>query len=720
MQAIPFIRAIALRAMILTFLAFSVLTVSVGRADAASASTTFVTMVSDSEYLGQGISQMFHPDNGTVNISGDASYLTVAVDGGTSSNYFSLVFAAPEGQQLEPGAYEQAERAPYRNTGHPGLDIYGEGRECNTLTGRFTVHDIAVDLSGEISAFWATYEQHCSAGSGRALIGEVRINEPGGDSDLIVANGVIDWPETYPGANGIVVPVWLVNTGSTPVRVSSTSLSGSNPGDFSVLSNGCSTDIAPGQICAIFTRFTPIASGPRGALLTLTDTTATGYHTTTLTGRGIAGHTALIMRSQEGDGVGLGSSYDYAPANATMSINGTPNSVSVWVEIGSQWWVTSFEAPEGEILTPGTYPGATRAFSTDGVGLDVRGYGRGCWTLTGTFTIIEAVFKDGAGAPQKFAATFEQHCEGEDPALFGWVSYRATDANEPPAGPPEAVTGLDAYTQIGSSLVYWNDPTASNYDTTIVRVAEGSTYPTLNSGVEVYRGSEGSMVLDYLTPGATYAISVWTMDVDGDLSAPTHLRLRGSDLTLRTSATTVTYGGTTNVTGTLVDGATGDPVSGHAVDIFTRKHGTTAYAYHSTQTTLSTGKVTVTLKPTRSTDVTISYHGESLRLGSESGSVSISVRAKVVASLTDSGVLSGGSTKIKGSVAPNHSGQSIKLQRYYSGAWHTVNTHTLSSTSSFSFTINPVATGTRKYRVYKAADSDHLSGWSPTRTLTVT
>ena len=36
---------------------------------------------------------------------------------------------------------------------------------------------------------------------------------------------------------------------------------------------------------------------------------------------------------------------------------------------------------------------------------------------------------------------------------------------------------------------------------------------------------------------------------------------------------------------------------------------------------------------------------------------------------------------IKGSVAPNHAGQSVDLQYSYSGAWHTVKTATLTSIS---------------------------------------
>jgi hypothetical protein len=35
--------------------------------------------------------------------------------------------------------------------------------------------------------------------------------------------------------------------------------------------------------------------------------------------------------------------------------------------------------------------------------------------------VLKAVYRKGTGALQSFAADFEQHCEGQPPALFGWV-----------------------------------------------------------------------------------------------------------------------------------------------------------------------------------------------------------------------------------------------------------------------------------------------------------
>ncbi len=58
---------------------------------------------------------------------------------------------------------------------------------------------------------------------------------------------------------------------------------------------------------------------------------------------------------------------------------------------------------------------------------------RGCNTLTGRFEVLEAVFGP-LGYIERFHATFEEHCEGASPAVFGEVLI----VNPPP--PPRTVT----------------------------------------------------------------------------------------------------------------------------------------------------------------------------------------------------------------------------------------------------------------------------------------
>ena len=74
---------------------------------------------------------------------------------------------------------------------------------------------------------------------------------------------------------------------------------------------------------------------------------------------------------------------------------------------------------------------------------------------------------------------------------------------------------------------------------------------------------------------------------------------------------------------------------------------------------------------------------------------------------------------VTGTVAPNHRGQQVYLQRLVSGAWKGVATATLTSTSAYTLRAKAPARGTFTYRVVKRADTDHTSATSPTLTVTV-
>ena len=84
-----------------------------------------------------------------------------------------------------------------------------------------------------------------------------------------------------------------------------------------------------------------------------------------------------------------------------------------------------FAPPEGRSLAPGAYEDAARFpfQDPDQPGLDVSGNGRGCSSLTGRFEILENVVTN--GVVQRFAADFEQHCDGAAPALFGYVRFNS-------------------------------------------------------------------------------------------------------------------------------------------------------------------------------------------------------------------------------------------------------------------------------------------------------
>lgn len=74
------------------------------------------------------------------------------------------------GVPMTPGIYEMAERAPFATQGHPGLDISGDGRGCNTVSGRFQVHEYTL-TNGTVTSATMTFEHHCEASTTTVLNG---------------------------------------------------------------------------------------------------------------------------------------------------------------------------------------------------------------------------------------------------------------------------------------------------------------------------------------------------------------------------------------------------------------------------------------------------------------------------------------------------------------------------------------------------------------------
>ena len=127
------------------------------------------------DWIGQGQERLFTPADGKIGGAlrgsrfGGAVYL--------ASTGWDVAMSAPDGRPLVVGSYTGASRAAFQAAGSPGLEITGEGRGCNTLTGQFDVTELAFSPLGEITVFDATFEQHCE-GLTPALYGRIRIESP--------------------------------------------------------------------------------------------------------------------------------------------------------------------------------------------------------------------------------------------------------------------------------------------------------------------------------------------------------------------------------------------------------------------------------------------------------------------------------------------------------------------------------------------------------------
>jgi hypothetical protein len=146
------------------WIAFSLLIFAV----TASAQVTSLTLNSDpGDFIGEGKISFFTPDDGNFTAFNFTGSCCVNLSFQGQFEFWSLQFASPSGL-LTVGTYASVE-------GQPVMNIFGDGRACNTLTGSFTVLEASFAVDGSLLSLDATFEQHCD-GAVPALRGEIRFN----------------------------------------------------------------------------------------------------------------------------------------------------------------------------------------------------------------------------------------------------------------------------------------------------------------------------------------------------------------------------------------------------------------------------------------------------------------------------------------------------------------------------------------------------------------
>jgi hypothetical protein len=153
----------------------------------------------------------------------------------------------------------------------------------------------------------------------------------------------------------------------------------------------------------------------------------------------------LNLQSDQGDFLGGGMpTYHYTEADVASFFVGietpdpltAPGTLTFFFETGKglkahdDWQLDVSSAKLGKPLAVGTYfPVARESFAVNTAGLDFVINGRGCDAVTGRFTVSAIAFDcTAAGLPHlaRLVMSFEDHCEGGQPALRGQLAY--TDA----------------------------------------------------------------------------------------------------------------------------------------------------------------------------------------------------------------------------------------------------------------------------------------------------
>jgi hypothetical protein len=390
------------------------------------------------DWISRGDSRFFHQGNADVEARWIGSELTFIASGGNHGEEMRFRFTVTDGGPLRPGTFDQ------------DISITASNRGCNDL-GRFTIEEIDLGPLGRVDRAWLTFEQRCD--TSRPMLGEIRYRMPADGGDLLVGPRKVTWPESTRNGLNPVVPVRVVNTSLSPVSVGTPELLGS--ADIRIRRDECSgRQLVSNESCSVWVRFAPSSEGAHAATLDVRESSGSS-HRTTFAGSAVGtadppppagqsgsaiggGPTSFAYESDRGDYIGQGRDASYDTGDGEFTAFGTAHLVRGVMNLDNgEHWSVEFQPPEGDILVPGySYPGAIRyPFNGDAAGLDVSGAGRGCNTLTGSFA-VHALRVNDFGDLLEFHATFEQHCDEQEPALRGAFRWQH----------PGPIPDLPAYT----------------------------------------------------------------------------------------------------------------------------------------------------------------------------------------------------------------------------------------------------------------------------------
>jgi hypothetical protein len=449
--------------------------------------------------------------------------------------------------------------------------------------------------------------------------------------------------------------------------------------------------------------------------------------------------TAFTLDSQPGDYIGQGQSLVYTPPGATISASASGSGgVYMSVSQDGHWWNASISPPTGQSLAAGTYS-TTRFPSSSAAGLDVSGDGRGCNTSTGSLTVLEVSF-DSDGNPLTFAASYEQHCEGDSEALFGELRYSSGFEFRAASTSPSALTFSGQL--VGTSSAP-QTVTISNTGSVALTLGSATVGGTNPGDFSVTSDACSGSTLD---PAATCNLSVEfspsgggsrtaRLEVpDGTTRGAREVPLTGTgnrlttSLSLSRSRLVVNYKGSVTVT-THLDAH--QVVTNKTVSIYKTPYGGGKTLVKAAQVDGS-GNLSATVTLSKNTTFVAEWAGEETYDPATSPSKVVKVRVIAKAALLDyygsSGKYKlyhlGDSVPQKGTVVPNHAGKPLDFlaQKYLDGRWRTVATGTFTITSSGSViaVFQNGNRGTYRAKTRFDGDLDHLGDSSPWRYFKIT
>lgn len=387
--------------------------------------------------IGQGMTREFSAPAYSITISGTNSQIAVRVSG---PDHWNLDFSVPSGSPLQAGRrFPGATRFPFNSPKKPGISVSGGGRGCNSASGWFEVLEALFDSSGKPVRLAINFKQRCD-GAPAVLFGAIRFNSElplevpalrsiAGAGQVLFGREVVilDGAESFAHGGGIVAHRWEQVSGRM-VR-----LNGAN----TALADFEAPYAAPGGEDLVFQLTVERADGTTdrdtASIRILSKSDPQNF---------------LSLQSDSGDYIGDGRTFRLTPHDGGLTATTNHRGGVSLFYGGDEYYSLDFSAPSRVPLVVGAFENAQRYpfADVDRPGLSFSGAGRSCNTVEGRFD-VHSVLVSGTNVV-RFAADFEQHCEGFAPALRGQVRY-----NHIPSDMPVARAGSDKTANSGEAII---------------------------------------------------------------------------------------------------------------------------------------------------------------------------------------------------------------------------------------------------------------------------
>lgn len=133
----------------------------------------------------------------------------------------------------------------------------------------------------------------------------------------------------------------------------------------------------------------------------------------------------LCIASDVGDPIGMGKVWNNK--FSYMDMESEINQINIFMNIES--WTLVFNPPSGEPYRAGFFENAVIGYDDPlHPRLNIKFNKNQCEAITGNFEILELEYVEGkySSGMKHFSANFEQHCNGNEAALRGYIRYKPT------------------------------------------------------------------------------------------------------------------------------------------------------------------------------------------------------------------------------------------------------------------------------------------------------